>query len=278
MLFRSDALFKSTPALFENTELVLRFKDSVATLYVEVVQALQEVNKTEADLPNYEALIANCSSVEDAMQVLVGLSSQVRALADKLKKTQVALSDTRQCLAVVSSTLQQTEARAHSLETEADTDPMTGALNRRGLSRILPELPVGTCSVIVFDIDDFKRINDTLGHAVGDQAIQALAEIIKRQARENDYVARLGGEELALVLPHTNPMQAEAVGSRISQQLKLWKHEGLLKLGLSMTFSAGVASWYNVKANVATQFQHAMEIADKNLYRAKREGKNRIIS
>lgn len=273
-----ETLFKSKPALFEDSALALRFRDSVATLYDEVLQALREVNKTEIELPHYEALIADCTSVSDAMHVLIDLSGRVKTLTETLKKTQVALTETQQCLDEVNTTLQQTEARAQSLENEAETDPLTGLLNRRGLARILPELPSGACSLILFDIDDFKKINDTLGHAVGDQAIVALADTIKSQAREHDHVVRLGGEELALVLPQANPMQAEAVGLRVATQLKLWcQGERARELGIVMTFSAGVSSWYNVKANVATQFQHAMEIADKNLYRAKREGKNRIV-
>lgn len=273
-----ETLYRSTPTLFEDPALAVRFRDSVATLYDEVLQALREVNKTEIELPHYEALISDCTSVNDVMHVLVDLSGRIKTLTATLKKTQVALAETQQCLTTVNTTLKQTEERAQSLESEVETDPMTGVLNRRGLERAIPALPAGTCSLILFDIDDFKKINDSLGHAVGDEAIKALTDVIKSQARDNDYVVRLGGEELALVLPRANPMQAEAVGGRIAKQLSVWcRGTRARELGLTMTFSAGIASWYNVKANAATQFHHAMEIADKNLYRAKREGKNRIL-
>ena len=273
-----DTLFKSAPGLFEDSALAVRFRDSVASLYAEVIQALRDVNSAEIALPHYEAMIANCTSTEEAMHVLVDLSGRIKSLTSTLKKTQGALAETQQCLSAVSDKLTKTQARAQSLECAAESDPLTGVLNRRGLERAVEELPSGTCALIVFDIDDFKKINDTLGHAVGDQAIKALTDIIKSQAREKDYVVRLGGEEIALVLPRTNPMQAESVGQRIARQLATWCAGAQARaLGLTMTFSAGVASWYNVKSNASIQFAQAMEIADKNLYRAKREGKNRII-
>lgn len=274
-----ETLFRSAPALFDDAALAVRFRDSVANLYDEILQALREVNQTDLVLPHYEAIISDCTSVGDAMHALTDLSERVKSLTATLKKTQNALADTQQCLNTVNEELKKTEVRAQTLESEAETDPLTGALNRRGLERAITDLPAGVCSVIMLDIDDFKKINDTLGHAVGDQAIIALTRLVRAQAREGDHVVRLGGEEIALVLPRVNLMQAESIGLRIAQQLARWCESAeARKLNFSMTFSAGVASWYNVKHNVETQFHHALEIADKNLYRAKREGKNRIRS
>jgi len=274
-----ESLFKSTPSLFEDPALAVRFRDSVANLYDEVLQALREVSQTDMALPHYEAMIVDCTSVGDAMHVLADLSNRVKSLTTTLKKTQSALADTQQCLDTVNVELKKTEARAQTLESEVETDPLTGLLNRRGLERAVGDLPGGVCSIIMLDIDDFKKINDSLGHAVGDEAIIALSRIARSQAREGDYVVRLGGEEIALVLPRANLPQTEAVGGRIAQQLAKWCTSSEARaLKLSMTFSAGIASWYNVKANAGTQFHHAMEIADKNLYRAKRDGKNRIQS
>ena len=272
-----ESLFKSKPSLFEDDALTARFRDSVASLYDEIMQTLREVNHADTALPHYEALMADCTSVADAMHVFADLSGRVKGLAATLKRTQGALVQTQQCLDTVSLELKKTEARAQNLATAADTDPLTGLLNRRGLDRAVQDLSNGVCSLILFDIDDFKKINDTLGHAVGDQAIVALSRILRSQAREGDCAVRIGGEELALMLPRANLSQAEAVGMRIARQLEQWcQSEEARSLALKMTFSAGIASWSNVTANAATQFHYAMEIADRNLYRAKREGKNCI--
>ena len=274
-----ETLFHSSPDLFHDKEIETRFRNSVASLYDGIVDAMRNINQADLDMPRYGKRISECKSVEDAVDVLNELSGCIKGLSETFKKTHDALSETQKCLDESNIELDRARSRAAQLESKAETDPMTGLLNRRGLDKAVKDLPQAPCSIILFDIDDFKKINDTLGHAVGDQAIIALANIARDGAREQDKVVRLGGEEIAVLLPNCNLINAEEVAQRIMKRLAHWCGEKVArKLGLKMTVSGGLASWYNFKQNAETQFAHILEVADRNLYRAKRDGKNRLFA
>jgi diguanylate cyclase len=121
----------------------------------------------------------------------------------------------------------------------------------------------------LIDIDNFKKLNDTLGHAAGDVALKALAERVKEGLRPVDTVARFGGEEFVVLLPGTPVDEAQTVLTRLQRELtkSLFLHE---KREIFVTFSAGVTA---LRAGEA--LQPALERADEALYEAKRTGKNR---
>jgi diguanylate cyclase (GGDEF)-like protein len=160
-------------------------------------------------------------------------------------------------------------------EQSALTDALTGLFNRAYLMQFLRrELsrsrrharPVG---VVLFDIDDFKRINDGHGHLEGDRVLVKAASVITENLREIDVAARYGGEEFAVVLPETSRAGAFVVAQRIRQGI-----ERALRVGReAITLSGGVAAY---PADGTTP-QHLLQKADQGLYRAKAEGKNRIV-
>jgi diguanylate cyclase len=162
------------------------------------------------------------------------------------------------------------EARA-----TASTDPLTGAVNRRGLdSAFRRELArVGrsgsALSVVVFDVDDFKRVNDTHGHALGDQALTHLVTVLRAALRPVDVIGRLGGEEFALLLVDADRDEAMATMARLQRELAA---QPLAAAGLSLTVSAGVASHDGEESLDAL-----LARADTASYIAKRSGKNRVV-
>ena len=121
----------------------------------------------------------------------------------------------------------------------------------------------------LIDIDNFKRLNDSIGHAVGDVALKALAARIKEWLRPVDHVARFGGEEFVVLLPGTPVDEAQQVLTRLQRSLSasLFMHEGN---EVFVTFSAGVTSY-----RPGETIEAALERADEALYEAKRRGKNR---
>src|SRR5690606_32663471 len=107
--------------------------------------------------------------------------------------------------------------RLRRLHQENTTDPLTAVTNRRGLDAVLTVLsqdktPV---AVVLFDIDNFKAVNDKHGHAAGDKALKTIASVAVEQVRETDIVARLGGEEFVVILPNTAPESALLFAERL---------------------------------------------------------------
>jgi diguanylate cyclase (GGDEF)-like protein len=167
------------------------------------------------------------------------------------------------------------------LELLAALDSLTGLYNRRAfyesaqaeLNRASRDrTPV---SLILLDIDHFKAINDNHGHPAGDQALRQLAEIIKRENRAYDQVARWGGEEFLILLPNTKLPEAGAVAERLRTSIA----SSIITLpgdvSLRVTISLGVSCAANPISSDGSTLEKLLQEADKALYRAKTSGRNR---
>ncbi|HKJ01798.1 MAG TPA: GGDEF domain-containing protein, partial [Longimicrobiales bacterium] len=128
-------------------------------------------------------------------------------------------------------------------------------------------------SMVLLDLDYFKKVNDTHGHAAGDEVLRAAAGVLRSVCRELDLAGRLGGEELALLLPETDALGAGTVAERVRTRLEATRHRSPAGETFSVTASFGVAS---VGAGVETG-EALLQAADEALYRAKRGGRNRVI-
>ncbi|MDO3387702.1 GGDEF domain-containing protein [Gilvimarinus sp. SDUM040013] len=149
-------------------------------------------------------------------------------------------------------------------------DGLSGLLNRYGLAQAIEQwhIPsVAPVSLVMFDIDHFKRINDRRGHLEGDKVICRVAEILHNHSREQDVLSRWGGEEFLLVLPHTSTQQAHQVGEKIRQ--RIFNDEYFTAKKLTVTISLGIAAMGSEQS-----FEHALRRADDCLYRAKAMGRN----
>lgn len=163
------------------------------------------------------------------------------------------------------------------LREQAIRDKLTGLLNRRGLSEHATQVFAMTrrgdvpVSVVLADIDHFKTVNDRFGHAVGDKALQLIAQVLMDGRRADDLVVRMGGEEFILVLPGTSLEQGLKIADRLCSLLQATplKHGNV---DVEMTASFGVAAI----AARDTSLSDAIERADEALYRSKRDGRNRV--
>lgn len=168
----------------------------------------------------------------------------------------------------------QTRDLAHA----ATVDPLTGLFNRRHFhSRIEEEIERARrysleLSLLLIDIDDFKHINDRLGHLAGDFLLKQVAEIFRRSVRMFDVCTRYGGEEFAILMPGSSARHAITVAERIrSRVASASREDGPLPSHLRITVSLGLAV-----LSEETSSQELIARADRALYRAKAEGKNRL--
>ncbi|RUM43757.1 MAG: diguanylate cyclase response regulator [Hydrogenimonas sp.] len=161
----------------------------------------------------------------------------------------------------------------------AITDSMTKLYNRRYFSEISMELFAlakrenRPLSLIMLDIDKFKTINDTYGHKVGDEAIIALGNLLRKAKRKSDVACRLGGEEFVLLLPNTAYKDAKKVAEKIRKRVEKSKIPYDEGKTLSFTISLGVAE---VDFEHEDQIEPALKRADDALYEAKKSGRNRV--
>jgi len=157
---------------------------------------------------------------------------------------------------------------------QAITDPLTGAYNRRQMEFSLDEAierhmrTSAPASVLLIDIDHFKRINDELGHDMGDRVLKALVLLIKNRSRKLDRLFRMGGEEFLLYLPDT-PVSAAAIQA---ENLRNRVAEGNLAKGRQVTISIGVAALQRDLSR-----DEWIKLADNALYSAKQTGRNRVV-
>lgn len=167
-------------------------------------------------------------------------------------------------------------ARAvHEAEQRAVLDPLTGLRNRREFQRVLESYTLQKtppeATLVYVDLDRFKRLNDTLGHAAGDAALKHVARVLEAAVRDGDLVARIGGEEFAVWLPRAGQREGLEVAERIRETIasSQWQWSGTRH---PLTTSCGVATYPQPIADVL----NLPAAADAALYRAKQAGRNRV--
>lgn len=188
---------------------------------------------------------------------------------------------TRQQLASANARLKEHDVRLAQLNQRlqqlAQTDDLTGLFNKRRLFEQLDaEIARSrryreTLSCLMIDVDNFKQMNDALGHEAGDEILRQFGSLLRRSVRVTDFVARYGGEEFTILLPHTDAAGVRRVAENLCAKLR--SHEfALTGMRAYLTVSIGIASCTDFdKLNA----QQVIVRADKALYQAKREGKDR---
>jgi diguanylate cyclase (GGDEF)-like protein len=165
----------------------------------------------------------------------------------------------------------------HALEEErllANTDPLTGALNRRSFSEIAEKKMIAAevnhhpYTMVYIDLDNFKMINDTLGHAIGDLVLKTVVDVIHSQIRNTDFLARLGGDEFAVLLPDINRKQAQPIVQRIQSSLV----NRMKTNNWGVTFSIGVLTFLSMPESA----DRMVSLTDALMYEVKEMGKNAI--
>jgi two-component system cell cycle response regulator len=175
--------------------------------------------------------------------------------------------------------IETTKADNARLEVLAHTDPLTQVLNRRALTvRLASELERARrydsmLTLLMVDLDHFKRVNDTYGHLVGDEVLREVATLLQNEVRSVDVVARYGGEEFVVVLPETSLVGATTFAERIREHVAATPFAASLVEPLRLTASVGVSAYPSATVNSVDDL---FARADEALYRAKADGRNRV--
>ncbi|MFA6063192.1 MAG: diguanylate cyclase [Gallionella sp.] len=256
-------------------------KSTLKNLMATFIDRLGNITVSTGDyhdkIEGYSQKIAHSNNLSELGSLLNDIMQDTREIQASASRTHEELLDSRKQVEEAEAKIQELEKELAQVSELVHQDQLTGALNRRGMDEAFDRetkrvdrshLPL---CVALLDIDDFKRLNDTMGHQVGDQALVHLCAVIKEALRPSDSVARYGGEEFVIILPEVALEEAASTVERLQRELtkKFFLHENDRVL---VTFSAGVAQ------RAADEPQdEVIGRADKAMYQAKRTGKNRVV-
>ena len=222
--------------------------------------------------------ISSAKNISELSEVIAEIVDQTRTMQRSAARSRDEMQDMRSRADDAQREIERLRAELTETSKLVRHDQLTGALNRKGMQETLEKeiarmrrRDAALCIALI-DVDNFKDLNDSLGHQAGDNALVHLANVIRETVRPQDSLARYGGEEFLVVLPDTRLEDGVAAVTRLQRALtrKFFLHETEQKL---ITFSAGVAQVYaeeHVDASIAR--------ADRAMYQAKRAGKNRVIA
>jgi diguanylate cyclase len=251
----------------------------------EVITVLREaVSKIAKETGDFHAKVLGSSARLTRMTEITDLREIKRQISEEVESLKVMVSERKK---EEDATFSRLVRRAETLSIqlaaardEASRDPLTKLANRGGFDRAIDRWIAqhwkrnGTFSLAMFDVDDFKQINDAHGHPIGDRVLTTIAERLQAAMRETDFAARYGGEEFVVMLEGMKPAQARAKLEdflAIVARSRFEYEKGGETQQLRFTLSCGVTEYRNedTREDIVTR-------ADEALYDAKRNGKNRV--
>lgn len=273
-----DVIFKQTEAKTRLLQAQDQMKELLAAFVERLAQMDQSSSSYHDTLEQCAERIGQATHLQEITPVLEQVMSATRAMALNSRVARDELHQLRERSELRHTQITALQKALDEASTQARHDPLTGSLNRKGLDEVMErevararrnEAPL---CVALLDLDNFKAINDRLGHASGDQALVHLAQVAREVMRPQDMLARYGGEEFVLVLPDTALPQGVEAMTRLQRELTtrffLRGQEKVL-----ITFSAGVAQLGRDETS-----EEALRRADQGMYLAKRAGKNRVTA
>ncbi|HAJ71234.1 MAG TPA: GGDEF domain-containing protein, partial [Methylophilaceae bacterium] len=260
------------------TEAKNAFKQMISTFLDRLKFMADTSGNYQGKIEVYAEKLSETDDIVKINELLESLMRDTHAMQTDIVRSREALLHQREEAESSQEKIRKLQEELTLLSEAVRIDQLTGILNRRGLDdAFVAEAARASRSgspltVALLDIDNFKHLNDTYGHDVGDIALKHLADVVKKTIRPTDVITRLGGEEFVILLPDTNIEEAVITMTRLQRMLTkayfLGNNERLL-----ITFSAGVALYRKEEEQAAV-----IHRADQAMYLAKRSGKNRVMT
>jgi diguanylate cyclase (GGDEF)-like protein len=273
---------KKINARKKNPTVDLELDKKVATSETFIRKMLHEMKENvdvlSKEIINHDNKLEEHKTNINQSSSLSSLSAIQSVLENEISNVLDANSKLNQNLHVAKEQIAEQQEDLNLLRIQVVTDELTGLYNRRGYENLIirefrrAKRYNRDLSLIIGDIDHFKKINDTHGHFMGDKVLQVFANILKKYLRESDICTRIGGEEFAVIIPEQSEENASSVAEKI-RQIILKSTFIFDNVKISFTSSFGVSSTNNAK-----DFEDLFKNADKALYHAKQTGRNKVCT
>ncbi|MGB7420288.1 MAG: diguanylate cyclase [Comamonas sp.] len=273
-----DVIFKQSESKERAVEAQRQMRELLATFIDRLAQMDESSAAYHGQLTDCAGRISQVRDLKELKPVLQEVMAATQAMTQKSSAMRHELHELRRRADTANAEIERLRQELERTSAQARHDPLTGTLNRKGLDEALRrEISSSLRSdaplcVALLDLDDFKVLNDRLGHTTGDAALVHLTEVARAAMRPQDQLARFGGEEFVLILPNTTVEQGVQALKRLQRELSahyfLSNDEHVL-----MTFSAGVTQLAPDEESAV-----ALQRADQAMYLAKRAGKNRVVA
>lgn len=271
-----DALIKQSMLKQSLTDAKTTLKSLMTSFIDRLGDLTESTGEYHSKIEVYSQKIGKADNITQLSHLLDDIMQDTRVIQASALRSHEELVETRKRVQESEAKIKELEQELEQISEKVREDQLTGALNRRGLDEAYERESTraqrnnSPICVALLDIDNFKRLNDTMGHQAGDQALIHLTSVIKESLRPSDVVARYGGEEFVIVLPDTGIEEAEQTIVRLQRELtkKFFLHGNERIL---VTFSAGVA----LRGEAESQ-DDLIGRADHAMYKAKQSGKNQV--
>ncbi|MDE2622327.1 MAG: diguanylate cyclase [Betaproteobacteria bacterium] len=272
-----DALIKQSTLKKSLADAKATLKSLMTTFIDRMGELTESTGEYHAKMEAYNLKIGQADNLTELGHILEDIMQDTRVIQASALRSHEELIEARRQADDAEHRIRQLEEELEQVSELVRADQLTGTLNRRGLDEMLERETAradrsnDSLSVVLLDIDNFKLLNDTMGHQAGDQALMHVSDVIRESLRPTDSVARYGGEEFLVVLPDSGVSEAAEIIGRLQRLLtkKLFIYNGE---PLIITFSAGVAARQPGEA-----MDDVINRADQAMYKAKAAGKNRVV-
>ncbi|HQQ70874.1 MAG TPA: diguanylate cyclase, partial [Alicycliphilus sp.] len=272
-----DVIFKQSEAKDRSVQAQSQMRELLATFIERLAQIDESSSSYNEQMEHCAERIGQATELKEIMPLLEEVMAATRSVALNSRLTRAELQDLRERAEATHTEMDLLRQELDRASIQARHDPLTGSLNRKGFDEAIGREIARArrqgkpLCLALLDLDNFKALNDRLGHEAGDDALKHLVQVTREVMRPQDQLARYGGEEFVLILPDTTLTDGVKAMERLQRELttRYFLNE---KERVLITFSAGVTQLEG------EDYADAIRRADQGMYLAKRSGKNRVLA